>query len=451
MASNPLPWPEIKQHTQRITHTVQCYLDSLQAAAIVIQRRWRERSARELLSRVGGARGDGVRPQALLSNRAHLRRYTRADVEQFFLRDDATATVKLDGTNFGIGTDGTLYGRRMVVDKGAKSYQSTDISELRGRGEQVTEVRRALAEIAGCEELLAAEFSLYGELCCNKLYDYGSTGDLKAWRIFGCAVKTAVDAADVIADKLTGVGFRVHCAERESGDKATLVVGICDRLRGVIESVLPAGDAVRCVPEAARGSLVQIVAQMNEWMMESWKCGEGFVLCHAELGDNGRVVLGKWKGAQEPQDKNKRELASLRQRLSSQLSPAVGFLLPFGVEAMLGQMEAAANVVPPSKQEGKKKAAPKEKKVLVEGVEEAIASALTKFDTMESFFAAGKRGEIAKLLQDEVTADLLGAEGTKGKEGKQKAKFVGAQVQRAVGTAFGAWKKSGGEPVADAA
>ena len=151
MASNPLPWPEIKQHTQRITHTVQCYLDSLQAAAIVIQRRWRERSARELLSRVGGGVRDGV---ALLSKRDHLRRFTRANVEQFFLRDDATATVKLDGTNFGIGTDGTLYGRRMVVDEGAKSYQSTDISELRGRGEQVTEVRRALAEIAGCEELL---------------------------------------------------------------------------------------------------------------------------------------------------------------------------------------------------------------------------------------------------------------------------------------------------------
>ena len=449
MASNPLPWPEIKQHTQRITHTVQCYLDSLQAAAIVIQRRWRERSARELLYRVGGGVSDGV---ALLSKRDHLRRFTRANVEQFFLRDDATATVKLDDTNFGIGTDGTLYGRRMVVDEGAKSYQSTDISELRGRGEQVTEVRRALAEIAGCEELLGAEFSLYGELCCNKLYDYGSTGDLKAWRIFGCAVKTAIEFADVIADKLTGVGFRVHCAERESGDKVTLVIGICDRLRGVIESVLPAGDAVRCVPEAARGSLVQIVAQMNDWMMESWKCGEGLVLCHAELGDNdnGRVVLGKWKGAQEPQDKNKRELASLRQRLSSQLKPAVGFLLPFGVEAMLDQMDAVANVVPPTKQEAKKKAAPKEKKVLVEGVEEAIASALTKFDSLQTFFAAGKRGEIAKLLQDEVTADLLGAEGAKGKEGKQKAKFVGAQVQRAVGTAFGVWKKSG-EPVADAA
>merc|ERR1711881_340840 len=152
-------------------------------------------------------------------------------------------------------------------------------------------------------------------------------------------------------------------------------------------SVLPAGDAVRCVPEAARGSLVQIVAQMNDWMMESWKCGEGFVLCHAELGDNdnGRVVLGKWKGAQEPQDKNKRELASLRQRLSSELEPAVGFLLPFGVEAMLEQMDAAANVVSPTKQEA-------EKKALVEGVEEAIASALTKFGTLQSFFAAGKRG-----------------------------------------------------------
>merc|ERR1719456_1235627 len=86
---------------------------------------------------------------------------------------------------------------------------------------------------------------------------------------------------------------------------------------------------------------------------------------------------------------------------------------------MLEQMDAAANVVPPTKQEAKKKA-PKEKKVLVEGVEEAIASALTKFDAMEAFFAAGKRGEIAKLLQDEVTADLLGAEGAKGRRASRR-------------------------------
>ena len=187
--------------------------------------------------------------------------------------------------------------------------------------------------------------------------------------------------------------------------------------------------------------------------------GEGLVLTHPALTeaaeattgwnrDAGTVVLGKWKCASEPQSKNIRELTALLEQLSpkGKLPPAVHCMLPTGVPEMIAKMHRVATAAPDKivlalaeKQAagggggaGLKKVSP------VEGVEDAITSALTKFDSLHAYFERGERAEIARLLLEEVVVDL---EITPGKTGKVAQKFVAAQVQKCVGSEFGRWRR----------
>jgi hypothetical protein len=66
-------------------------------------------------------------------------------------------------------------------------------------------------------------------------------------------------------------------------------------------------------------------------------------------------------------------------------------------------------------------------------VEDAIVSALTKFDSPEAYFARDERKQFTAMLLKEVVTDLKA-------EGKLK-KLATSAVMKRLGQEFGSWKK----------
>ena len=69
-------------------------------------------------------------------------------------------------------------------------------------------------------------------------------------------------------------------------------------------------------------------------------------------------------------------------------------------------------------------------------VDEAVTSALTKFDSPAAYFESNQRKQFAALILEEVIADLkvVGA--------SKLRKLVTSKVHKTVGQEFGRWKKA---------
>ena len=444
--ANPTPWPEIQQHPLRITYILNGACDAAHQAQTIVARRFRERRAHGRVT--PGRRHAPPAP------------FTRADVTKFFTAPDScTATGKLDGTNVGIDTTGALFGRRQGIPATNDSYQKTPLANLRGRGAQVAALRAAVASAADIPELEKLPLVLYGELCVNKLYEYESSyasGTFKSWRIFGAAIQVehtgddestygnsseTCDTAVDLTQRLTAAGFRARCGN-------TIVLSMCVKLRAIVDEVNelePEREPLTCVAEMGCGSLVEVVDQALTWMLEMR--GEGLVLTHRDFGV-GSFKLSKWKCAQEPQQKSIQELTKLQQRFADDgdFPPALHFLMPTGVVDMVTKMHAVATVglespfkATRTKDEQTKAksagGAPKQPKseqdVIM--VEDAIVSALTKFDSPEAYFARDERKRFTAMLLEEVVTDLKA-------EGKLK-KLATSAVMKRLGQEFGSWKK----------
>ncbi len=441
--ANPTPWPEILQHAQQMAYILNGACDGATQAQTIIARRWREKKTQ---GRLHPGRSSAPAPTA----------FTRALVDQFFTRPDScTATGKLDGTNVGIDTEGQIFGRRTAIPKTAESYQKSPLAALRGRAAQVTAFRHAVATAAGIHDIEELPLMLYGELCVNKLYDYESSyaeGTFKKWRIFGAAiaVKQGCDDdhidGDGVAARMTrtlvGAGFRARCGD-------TIVLSMCDKLRAIVDEINklePKREPLTCVEEMGRGSIVQVVNQALTWMLEMR--GEGLVLTFQDFATrSGSFKLTKWKCAHEPQQKNVDELTKLRQRLSAggNFPPSVHFLLPAGVVDMAQKMHAVATAgltspfkkeTNQSSKEAKQQAGGVSKQPTAQDatVEEAIVSALTKFDTPDAYFDRDERKQFSDMLLAEVLADLKA-------EGKVRKMVTGAVMKR-LGQEYGRYKRA---------
>merc|ERR1711871_1773567 len=359
------------------------------------------------------------------------------DAHELFVAENAVAHVKLDGTNFAVGSSGQLAGRRQLLEANKASYQNCDISSLKARGSQVNALKDAIAQDANCQQLLAEPhvtgFNLYGELVDKVRHEYEAKAGLaKSWRIFGVAIGTGT--AKTLTEALLSAGYAAGYR-----DDGVVVLALNDRLRSVMDKVGIKREEV--AEELCRGSLVQIVDLAFEWMHDVR--GEGVVISHKEPGHG--WVLGKWKCACEPQSTNKGLLDAIVQDYDSQNSFALS-LLPPGVEDMFRKMNQclSATYTPFIKEAEKGKGSDGMKKKATTATEcegaslvsDAIQSALTKFDSLEAYFAKGPGGrdEIKALLIKEVTADVPA----------DAKKLVGGLISKHVGMAFGKWSKQHG-------
>ena len=113
-------------------------------------------------------------------------------------------------------------------------------------------------------------------------------------------------------------------------------------------------------------------------------------------------------------------------------------------EAHIDVYSSIYNIVKnkPAKRE-QKKAAPKKPAPEKGADEEAIKafeSALTKEDSLDDQFKAGKKADVTKRIVKQVAEDLIKDYGVDPKEANKRAN---AYVNKTIGKLFGDWKKAG--------
>ena len=205
---------------------------------------------------------------------------------------------------------------------------------------------------------------------------------------------------------------------------------------------------VPAVRTAAFSSLCEAVASQRGWMTA--ERGEGLVLSVARPG---KASLYKWKISREPQPAAKVELADLLTELRAGAGGRAALLDPAIVAMVDGLHAVAMHVDSAGDAHGAAAVkAPKAGKAAVvdaTAVDVAIASAKTKFDTLEATFEASGKGALNHLterLSAEVLADADLALPTGG-EREAAVREVTTRVKRHVGQAYGAWLKSSRLPV----
>ena len=266
---NTLEWPSIRQFHREVCSRITRFLTVAEAAATVIQRAHR-RQAQDRENTIDFHGG------------------FRSTVHNWLLRSAVTTSEKLDGTNLGKLGDGTLVGRRTVIQPTATSYQRCDLSALRGY-----HAERVLSELAALGGATAPRrAALYGELCCNSgLYSYQRDGRAKSWQVFGALLEFEDEPSANAYARAACAGGHICGA---AGDDVPLVRVVCNS-RAFGEVVERHG--VPAVAAEAHDSLCTAVARWREWMVGEH--GEGLVLA-VNTGE-GDASLFKWKISREPQ------------------------------------------------------------------------------------------------------------------------------------------------------
>lgn len=276
---NTLEWPSIDQFHREVCFRINRFLTVAEAAATVIQRAHRH--------------------QARDGERSDFHGGLRSNVHSWLLRSAVTTCEKLDGTNVGKLDDGTLLGRRMVIEPTANSYQRCDLSALRGY--HTESVLSELVALGGTAAPLRA--ALYGELCCNSgLYSYQRDGLAKSWQVFGALLEFENEtSAQIYAREACAVG---HICDAGEGtlERGCAVGHIFDGTLVRVCNSRAFGEVVQrhgvpAVAAEAHVSLCTAVARWQEWMVGEH--GEGLVLA-VDTGE-GRADLFKWKISREPQ------------------------------------------------------------------------------------------------------------------------------------------------------
>lgn len=457
--ANDLQWPSIENLAREIAYPLERFVrHTAPLAAQIIQYHVRQC----LLSKLKHA------PTPVAVHGRKPMTPTRSQLSSYFLDEGCVASIKLDGTNVAIAEDGALYGRRLRVPDDAESYQKCDLRRLRGRQDQVQKLRTGLGLPS------AVRLRLFGELVMNNRFDYSAEGLFKTFCAFGAIADVSAlseSDRDAAFERVLAMGM---AATTEGGTKnddqdlaepKLIVIRVNDEFRGLLSACSSSeatggsggggGERDKSVAQVSCGSLVSIVAETADFMMECK--GEGLVLTWkwrngSQRDDKSTFSTAKYKCACEEQGGTTGVLEKLQGTLEDfEAGPGCGFLLPTGVrESMVPQMLAVSRVAPaadgPSRKQrkGEDKAAAKEQTYLI--VEGALESALTKFDSPESFFEihGGSQGckMMVDLLVNEMKADLLaGAEGTDGSIEKKQILAAGrGAVNRFVGVAFGKWK-----------
>lgn len=417
---NTLAWPSIEQFPREVCSRINRFFECADRAATIIARAHR-----------------GIKPDGT----ADLRGGKRSRLHAWLLDGAVCSSVKLDGTNVGVLRDGTLLGRRLVIDADATSYQKCDLKAL-----------RALDTAGVLDDLLAlgadggrglTRCALYGELVCNNLYSYVADGIAKSWLAFGALAEfESEEAAVAFAAAASAAGL--VCNHEDTGVRIANNEAFAD---------LCGRHGVPVTAPTAHASLCAAVASGREWMVSEQ--GEGVVL-NVDRG-TGKASTYKWKISREPQPAAVDALTALVAALDDGAG-GKAVLLDAPIREMVAALLAVATHVDSSvaaaaaagKGAGKPAKPTKAMALDAAAVQTAIASALTKFDSVEAHFDAHGQanGQAAMAtLSERLMAEVFGdaelampAEGTAAHGAA--AKEVSLAVKKFVGVTFGAWKKA---------
>ena len=117
------------------------------------------------------------------------------------------ATEKLDGTNVGKDDEGNIYGRRLLIDKDKTSYQKVSLDRVKTA--DICKVKMEICKVLKIDETDLKKFLVFGELICNKAYDYVERDLLSTWKVFGAMIEAVPVKAKYIFQKLLDNHFAV--------------------------------------------------------------------------------------------------------------------------------------------------------------------------------------------------------------------------------------------------
>ena len=208
-------------------------------------------------------------------------------LREIVLETPAVATEKLDGTNVGKDDEGNIYGRRLLIDKGKTSYQRVSLDKVKTA--DICKVKMEICKVLKIDETELRKFLVFGELICNKAYDYVERDLLSTWKVFGAMIEAVPVKAKYIFQKLLDNHFAVSL-----DTETKLRIFPCKQFFTV---------ASQCGLEVAdiKGedkSLASIVSEHTEEMRRGLLEGLVFTLYNRSSGQH---YLVKWKGAQEHQ------------------------------------------------------------------------------------------------------------------------------------------------------
>lgn len=410
---NELPWPSMEQLPREVCHRINSFFAAADAAALAIQQAYR-----------GSYKGGHA-----------FRMHKRSKLHAWALASRVTAGEKYDGTNVGKMLDGTLLGRRFVIEDSAPTYQKCSLDKLRAYAADA--VIQDLASAGNSSAATLRRGAVYGELCSLAwLYGYAAAGVAKQWFAFGALLEFA-DAAPAEAYAAAAEAAGLLC--RFSG---TATVHI---LNGGAFAAILERHGLPAVAAAEHGSLASAVASGRTWMLS--ELGEGIVLSIAG-GHGGQAAAYKWKISREHQPTAIKELTALSAALSAGAGGKAALLDPEIREMVATLLEVATHVdstvAAATRKAATWKAEPKASGLEPAAVQTALASALTKFDAIDAHLDA--HGPAAFLpLCDRLVAEMLAdadlnppAEGAPGREAAKKE--LGAAVRKHVGQQVGIWK-----------
>lgn len=106
------------------------------------------------------------------------------DIAKVLFETPVFASVKYDGTNVAIDTEGLLYGRNKTIPSKTKSYQKTSLDCVRKIDSNL--VLNEILDVTGIKAETIEKFLVYGELMCNKnLFGYSRDNLDGTFQIFG--------------------------------------------------------------------------------------------------------------------------------------------------------------------------------------------------------------------------------------------------------------------------
>lgn len=417
---NPMQWATFEHFGMRYTEHYRYLMVHLNVPVIYIQRWWRQRGhARKKIYPIKRNVKEG-QDRNICKYQTVRDSAVRLKGKGDFLSRHFCAVEKLDGTNLGVRSgDGAVFGRRYRVTE--DTYQNVPLKGTIPSAKQVTAIKETMVGDAGGNSI---ELMLYGELMCNpNKFDYSQRSMGHRFYCFGAVLDAGLEAEqrNSVFAELREKGL----VPFDSGNGRIRVV-MNDAFGKLIRQ-----HGVDSAPMMDEGPLRELWFRVKDTLLKDGM--EGVVLS----GDDG--ALYKWKTSVEDESKTHQQLSSLLKDHSKLILELVGVDIPLvlsliDVSQKKPENETSINRV---KRGSKKDVKKKDKKPNV-GVydnitmQHAIVSAMSKYDSLEAYFAKGERDTILACLQLEVIEDL-GASTTK------EVKFIQKTISKEVGLAFGRW------------
>ena len=315
------------------------------------------------------------------------------ELQDIFLQTPVFATEKLDGTNVGKDDAGQIYGRRLLIADDKTDYQQTSLEPVRTIN--ISRVKTVFCEIAKIDQDEIQKFIVYGELICNKLYDYAERKILGKWKVFG-AILVTKNSKEIVKQ------LSIECfAVKMTGEKNQNILVLPNT---TFFKILQSCGLETVDIKGDQKSIFDIVTENKKNIMEGRLEGIIFTLNSPKYGSD---IVIKWKGPKDSQPSAVKDIIEANtiiesENINGDLKILFGYLKEVA-EANLQEINESnvkADELKGTKNKSSKQFSVNfDKKQIVD----AIYNSMKKFDDIETYKENEKTlNKYIILLTDEV-------------------------------------------------